>query len=147
MKTLISASIAALLFSTGTLAAPNIDHDSPNGSDRIRTADGASCEQAVATGKNFVLGVYGDDGYYDSNSWDNNPSYNNNNNGEVGVYAGISIEFGGEKRIDCSRLYDNEMERRAIELDMMKTQHEQEKVLLQQEIDRLKRRGNLNFTE
>ena len=147
MKTLIATTVATLLFSTGTLAAVNIDHDSPSGSDRIRTSDGASCEQAVATGKNFVLGVYGDDGYNDSDSWSSNPSYYNQDAGEIGVYAGVSIQFGGEKRIDCSRLYDNEMQRRGIELEMMKTQHEQEKILLQQEIDRLTRRGNLNFTE
>lgn len=139
-----SLAVATIIFSMGASAAPSISHNNPSGSDRVRTKDGASCEQAVATGKSFTAGVYGDsgynDGYYD-------PYQRRMNNGDKGVYAGVTIQFGGAERIDCTRMYDNEMSRKDIELEMLETKHQQELVLLQQEIDRLKHRGSLNFTE
>lgn len=137
---------ASLIFiaSASVQAMPSIHHSTPSGSDRVRTSDGASCEQSVATGKSVVMGVYGAD---NDGRNDFTDDYNRYNNNDVGLYAGIQIQFGGPDRIDCKRMYDNEMARKDIELDMLKTQHEQEKVLLQQEIERLRNRGALNFSE
>ena len=140
----VSLAVAAIVFSMGVSAAPSINYNNPSGSDRVRTKDGASCEQAVATGKTFTMGVYGDNGYNDAYY---DPYNKRMNNGDKGIYAGVSIQFGGVERIDCTRMYDNEMSRKDIELEMLQTKHQQELVLLQQEIDRLKHRGSLNFTE
>jgi hypothetical protein len=125
-------------------AAPNINHGSVSGSDRVRTKDGASCEQAVATGKSFTAGIYGEDSDRDSRY---DYGYSNSYGNDKGVYAGIQIQFGGVERIDCTRMYNNEMHRKDIELDLMRVQHQNEMVLLQQEIERLNSRGTLRFAE
>jgi hypothetical protein len=77
----------------------------PNGQDEIRTADGTSCRSAVGGDGTYldsgVIGTPGGDGIDSS----------------AAVYSRIVIPFGSKaKRLDCSKLYDLEIQRLRMEL-------------------------------
>lgn len=76
------------------------------GTDEVRAADGTSCRSAVGGS-----GAYVDMGLIGKKSVSNEGAYY----GRVVVPLG-----GGSKRLDCSRLYDLEVERLKLELEMAK---------------------------
>jgi hypothetical protein len=57
-----------------------------------------------------------------NNNYSNNNSNNNaNNNGDVGLYARVIIPLGdGPPRVDCTSLYNLEIERLTMELEKLK---------------------------
>lgn len=112
--------MASMLISSSAMAnMPNINYQNVSGSDRVRTSDGASCDQAISTGKSFAMGAYGSQDDSDYAYYDPMRGYGNSGN-DVGVYMGVSIQFGGEDRIDCKRMYNNEIERKELELNVYK---------------------------
>ncbi len=73
-----------------------------NSSDIVRTADGASCEQSLSTGKHVEVG-----------------SFNVDNSS--GVYVRMVFQLGKKKsNIDCSRMYNLEVQRMELELDELR---------------------------
>ncbi|MFI3273474.1 hypothetical protein [Vibrio sp.] len=124
--------VTVLLIPTIAKAAYIPSIQNPSGNDRYRTQSGASCEQAVATGKSFQVGVYGNDQEYGDNTWGGQTT------GELGIYAGLQYQFGGEKRIDCRRMYDiaigemtrqDKLDQAKFELEMMQIDREKERLL------------------
>jgi hypothetical protein len=78
----------------------------PQGTDEVRAADGTSCRSAV--GGN---GAYVDMGLVGKQGVSNNGSY----------YGRVVVPLGkGPKRLDCTRLYDLEVERLKLELELAK---------------------------
>ncbi|GAD90276.1 hypothetical protein VHA01S_038_00440 [Vibrio halioticoli NBRC 102217] len=110
------------LWSPVLLANPIPSISNPSGTDRIRTTDGASCEQAVSTGKTFQVGTYGAMGNEDSDNYYNN--YYEQNQDEAGIYAAVTIQFGGEDRVDCTKLYEFELRQRNREEQLAQAEHE-----------------------
>ncbi len=73
-----------------------------NSSDIVRTADGASCEQSLSTGKHAEVGSF----KVDNSS---------------GVYVRMVFQLGKKKsKIDCSRMYNLEVQRMELELDELR---------------------------
>ncbi len=80
----------------------------PNGQDEIRAADGTHCKSTVASN-----GAYFDTGVIGSNT---QGSFN-----AGGVYGRIVVPLGERpSRIDCRRLYELEIERLQMELQLAK---------------------------
>ncbi|MEF1230898.1 hypothetical protein QTO02_26115, partial [Vibrio fortis] len=52
-----------------TSANPIPSVSNPSGTDRVRTSEGASCEQAISTGKTIQFGTYGATGNEDSDNY------------------------------------------------------------------------------
>lgn len=90
-------------------------------SDKFRAGD-LDCSNAIGSATNLEFGVTGiiENGGYDSM----NNYYNDNQTGDVGVYARITIPLGKrvKNRIDCNRLY--ELELRAKQLEVQKLEAE-----------------------
>jgi len=71
--------------------------------DEIQTAGGTRCHQGINNGKSIEFGVAGNDA---SNTI---------------AYARVLVPIGKKpKRIDCSRVYELEIERLKAELEVMK---------------------------
>jgi hypothetical protein len=90
-------------------------------SDKFRAGD-LDCSNAIGSATNLEFGVTGiiENGGYDSM----NNYYNDNQTGDVGVYARITIPLGKrvKNRVDCNRLY--ELELRAKQLEVQKLEAE-----------------------
>jgi hypothetical protein len=130
--------------------APRIDIRHPYGADKVRAADGSSCEQAVNSTTSFVMGVYGSDNsdrksYYDDN-WTLGRG-DRHNVGDKGIYAGVQVQLGAPKRIDCHRLFDLEIARKNLELKQMEQQHLMEMQALRAELERITHVGKIHFKE
>lgn len=110
------------LLSPVVLANPIPSISNPSGTDRIRTMDGSTCEQAVSTGKTFQVGTYGAMGNEDSDNYYNN--YYHQNQDEAGIYAAVTVQFGGEDRVDCTRLYEYELRQRNRDEELANAEHE-----------------------
>lgn len=79
----------------------------PQGQDEVHASDGTTCRSAVSgTGAYVDLGVI---------------RGNNQSNNDVATYGRVVIPIGrSPKRIDCSRLYELEVERLQLELKLLK---------------------------
>jgi len=79
----------------------------PQGQDEVHASDGTTCRSAVSGS-----GAYLDLGVIRGNSQSNN---------DVATYGRVVIPIGRTpKRLDCSRLYELEVERLQMELRLMK---------------------------
>ncbi|MER8413524.1 hypothetical protein NKH52_03620 [Mesorhizobium sp. M1066] len=79
----------------------------PQGQDEVHAADGTTCRSAVSGS-----GAYVDLGVIRGNSQSNN---------DVATYGRVVIPIGRTpKRVDCSRLYELEVERLQLELKLLK---------------------------
>ena len=95
-------------------------------SDKIRAGD-VDCQMAIGSSTNVEFGVMGIINQNDpfSNSYSGfevNPNFDPNGRvKDVGVYAKITIPLGApKKRIDCTILYELEIERKRLELMKLK---------------------------
>ncbi len=80
----------------------------PQGQDEVHAADGTTCRAAVS----------GSGSYLDVGAINGNMRSGSSN---VATYARVVIPIGVRgKRIDCARLYELEVERLKMELDMLK---------------------------
>jgi len=79
----------------------------PQGQDEVHAADGTTCRSAVSgSGAYLDLGVI---------------RGNNKSNNDVATYGRVVIPIGRTpKRVDCSRLYELEVERLQLELKLLK---------------------------
>jgi hypothetical protein len=79
----------------------------PQGQDEVHAADGTTCRSAVSgSGAYLDLGVI---------------RGNNQSNNDVATYGRVVIPIGRTpKRVDCSRLYELEVERLQLELKLLK---------------------------
>lgn len=80
----------------------------PQGHDEVRAADGTTCRSAVSGSGAYVdVGIIG------------NPEQSQTQ-GSMSAYGRLVIPLGsGVKRLDCSRLYDLEVQRLEMELRLM----------------------------
>lgn len=88
----------------------------PGGDDSITTSEGVRCSQSINSNGGYLdLGVAGGDlNTYYSTDLDNLPQ------SAVG-YARIIIPLGdAPRRLDCSRLYDLEIQRLKAEIEMLR---------------------------
>ncbi|MCL9776770.1 hypothetical protein [Vibrio methylphosphonaticus] len=151
MRFYYALGLCVLLMSNGVRSNPIPSVSNPSGTDRIRTSGGASCEQAVSTGKTFQVGTYGssgvDDQYNDGSGYD--PYHNYYNEDDKGVYAAVTIQFGGEDRIDCTKLYRYEMLQRKREEELAQAEHELKLLQIAAEKHRLlqMKQTNTSFAE
>ncbi|MGL4488510.1 MAG: hypothetical protein ACRCU5_03595 [Rhizobiaceae bacterium] len=78
----------------------------PQGTDEVRAADGTSCRSAVGGNGAYVdMGMVGKQGVADNGAY----------------YGRVVVPLGkGSKRLDCSRLYELEVERLKLELELAK---------------------------
>lgn len=114
----------------------------PSGTDRFRTSQGATCEQAVATGRTFQMGVYGsNEDVKDDYSW------RDYQGSELGIYAGLQFQIGGHDRVDCTRMYNLEMREMERQDKLATAEHELRLLQIQAEKRRLQGRGSLHFRE
>jgi hypothetical protein len=83
-------------------------------SDRFRAGD-LDCSMAIGSGTNVEFGVLG--------VINNNQSITTGvtpQNKDIGVYGRITIPIGAPKgRVDCTRLYDIELRKRAMEIEKL----------------------------
>jgi hypothetical protein len=85
-------------------ASPSIALPSARGgyqSDEVNTSSGVRCRQAIDSALMLDMGVVAD-------------------GTDQGVYGRITIPIGAPKRLDCSRLYDLEVERLKAEIESLR---------------------------
>ena len=87
----------------------------PGGEDAVETANGTRCRQSMNNNSAYLdIGVGANssmDAFYGSRT----------DRGDVLAYARLVIPLGSRpERIDCARLYELEIERLRVELEMMK---------------------------
>lgn len=105
-------------------------------SDRVRTGQ-TECQMAIGSGTRVEFGVVGILNQNDpfSSNYINDPEYaarlnNDDFVRDVGVYGRITIPIGGpKKRLDCTRLYEIELEKQRLELFKLKQEINQLKQL------------------
>lgn len=78
----------------------------PSGHDEVRAADGTSCRSAISGGGAYLdIGVIGTP---------------NASNSATSAYGRVVVPLGfSRKRIDCTKLYELEVQRLAMELKLM----------------------------
>jgi hypothetical protein len=81
----------------------------PQGHDEVRAADGTTCRSAVSGSGAYVdVGVIG------------NPEQDTHGDGSFAAYGRLVIPLGVKApRLDCSQLYDLEVQRLSMELKLM----------------------------
>lgn len=113
-----------LLLCCGVAQAQTVGLAVPQGStanfnyDEIKTSSGATCRQAMGSNTAVEMGAIGSDSETDSDFIDDTRSYNTDNMGS-GVYVRVTHFLGSPKRLDCSRLYDLEIESLRAQLAQM----------------------------
>ncbi|WP_164746660.1 MULTISPECIES: hypothetical protein [unclassified Mesorhizobium] len=81
----------------------------PQGQDEVHASDGTTCRSAVSGS-----GAYLDVGVIRGNS-------NSQSNSDLATYGRVVVPIGRTpKRVDCSRLYELEVERLQLELNLLK---------------------------
>jgi len=135
------------IFACSAFSNPIPSVSNPSGTDRVRTAEGATCEQAISTGKTFQFGTYGAQGNEDSDNYYNNYYYQNQD--EAGIYAAVTFQFGGNERVDCTRLYEFELRDRARQEELAQAEHELKLLQIEAEKYRLlkMKQNNTVFSE
>ena len=110
-----AGALAVLLFAALPANADEVNQNSgfslpgvtlPQGTDEVRAADGTSCRSAVGgNGAYLDVGVIGKQRTADDNAY----------------YGRVVVPLGkSPKRLDCSRLYELEVERLKLELELAK---------------------------
>lgn len=115
--------IGAISFNASAVNIPNIQQST--GYDEIRTSNGIVCRQSMSGGPQLQIGALGgqngstSDHHYDG-------LYGNRYEGrdEAGVFIQFVMPIGAPERIDCSTIYDIEVEKQQLELQQLKAQVE-----------------------
>lgn len=122
-------SIVLILYCTNSFSQSLIPGSPTNiiGGDEIRARDGTTCKQGTHNGPTVDLGM--SSSMLNSQSQNSNRSsiedqlYSNGNgtNQDAGVYARLIIPIGEQPaRLDCTQLYNLEIERLKLELEKLK---------------------------
>lgn len=90
------------------------------GQDEFRAADGTSCRSSMDGTKRVEVGAFGSGGRSD-NTYYSLPGYSYPAQGNAGVYGRFSMSLDASpERMNCNALYRLELERRTLELELMK---------------------------
>jgi hypothetical protein len=95
----------------------------PAGQDEFRSADGTSCKTTMDGARRVELGAFGSGGRDDQrNSLYALPDYGRSpSNSSLGVYGRYVMSLDApSQRMDCSKLYELELERRRLEVELMR---------------------------
>lgn len=91
------------------------------GSDEFHASDGTSCKSSMDGAKRVEAGAFGTGSSYDSRTvaqpyiFPQEPSQN------VGAYVRFSVSLDArKKRMDCSRLYEIELQKKQLELEVLR---------------------------
>ena len=117
---------AALLFLISSPALSNIGIPGASiqsGYDRVYSSSGTSCESSQEPDMYYQIGLTASK---DDKTGLNNKIYGGNyERDEIGAYAQIVIPISdGRKRVDCSRLYDLEIQKLQAEILKLKLDNE-----------------------
>lgn len=94
-----------------------------SGQDEFRAADGTTCRSTMDGTKRVEVGTYANGGRGDPYGNYGLSGYNTStqSNSSAGVYGRLTVSLDASpSRIDCNRLYKLEIERRELELEIMK---------------------------
>ncbi len=94
------------IYNQNSVALPQMS--TPYGQDEVRTASGVACRSSVASSGPYVdMGVIGSEDVYDRDG--------------TAVYGRVVIPLGRQpRRVDCTSLYQLEIERLRMELELMR---------------------------
>lgn len=87
--------------------------------DEVKTSSGATCRQAMGSNTAIEFGAVGSDSETDGSFVDETRSYDTDSMGNA-VYARVTHFLGSPKRLDCSRLYELEIESLRAQLEQMR---------------------------
>lgn len=121
-RTGIAISFAVMSFSVQSLSIPSVGTSSNY--DEFRTSSGMSCRQSVSGSAQLQIGgVASKD---DSNDHAYGTSWNSRDytRDEKGVFIQLVVPLGITDRIDCTTLYNIEVEKQNLELQQLKSQIE-----------------------
>jgi len=93
------------------------------GGDSIRGRDGTTCKQGTHQSPTLDFGISAFDSQNRNNSFNNNFNNNYDSNADnFGVYARVVVPLGNKKlnRVDCTQLYQLELQRLQMELERLK---------------------------
>jgi hypothetical protein len=89
-------------------------------SDRFRAGE-LDCSMAIGSGTNVEFGVIGVIANNNTNQIVTNQTTPNSK--DIGVYGRITIPIGAPKgRVDCNRLYEMELKKRAMEIQKLEAE-------------------------
>ncbi|MGV6819153.1 MAG: SPOR domain-containing protein [Parvularcula sp.] len=79
-----------------------------SGQDVVRSADGGSCQSAIASGGPYMdFGVIGSEDFYDRST--------------AALYGRLVVPLGKRaRRVDCTKLYELEISRMRMEIDLLR---------------------------
>lgn len=118
----IAISIALISAGANALSLPSLG--SSNNYDEFRTSSGMVCRQSVSgTAQLQVGGVASQDNSNDDYTGSNWNSRNYDRD-ESGVFVQLVVPIGVPDRIDCTTLYNIEVEKQQLELKQLKAQIE-----------------------
>lgn len=109
----------------GTILAVSSATAMASGYDEIRTQDGAVCRSSNEGNLEIYAEGYTEDGHQ-SYFYDHMTAAPFE---DTGIKAGVKYKFGGGKRLDCSKLYKQELTRGDLEITRLKAEIEQLKKL------------------
>lgn len=124
-RSLLLVASAELLLASAAAAQQGIylpaPPTGPGGEDTIETSSGTRCRQSINSNSGYVdVGVAGSAGSGVPKSGNAFISINDRDR-EVLGYARVTLPLGGKpKRIDCSKVYELEIERLKQEIELMK---------------------------
>lgn len=92
------------------------------GQDEFRAADGTTCRSTMDGTRRIEVGTFASGSRIDSANPYGLPGYvTSPNNGNAGVYGRFAMSLdAAPKRMNCNRLYELEIEKRELEVEMMK---------------------------
>lgn len=112
-----------LLFAMGgrTQTAVQISNSrgSNNNYDEIITSNGAKCRQAMGSNLNVEMGV---GQFQEQESFVEEFNNNNNNTGQAALFGRITYAVGAPRRLDCSRIYEMELEKLRHQIRVLQQQ-------------------------
>lgn len=94
------------IYNQNSVALPSMT--TPYGQDEVRSASGVACRSSVASSGPYMdMGVIGSEDVYDRDG--------------TAVYGRVVIPLGRQpRRVDCTSLYELEIERLRMELELMR---------------------------
>ncbi|MGL5014033.1 MAG: hypothetical protein ACRC6V_07040 [Bacteroidales bacterium] len=109
-------------FGAQALSIPSLGTSSSY--DEFRTSSGMSCRQSVSGGAQLQIGGIASkddsDDMYQGTNWSNR----NYARDEKGIFMQLVVPLGVADRIDCTTLYNIEVEKQNLELRQLKAQIE-----------------------
>lgn len=93
-----------------------------SGQDEFRAADGTTCRSSMDGTKRVEVGTFGSGGRADSNQLYGMPAYYSSAPPtNAGVYGRFTMSLDAQpSRMDCNKLFELELERRRLEVELMK---------------------------